>query len=212
MCRCSESIHNYPNGIVAGLSTMQTDNEIHGDVFLLPFQFRQRLKSSCRFLMFCLHLLAHETFGYKFCYVFLHTRPPIIFFDGSVDLGTTRVHSISRTMGFFHNSFSQIINIRHTNLAFHHQDLILKNPKFFSNIPIYDLMHFFYQLIILHLLASNLINQSWSHHKACYQCTIIIIIQAYSQSLQIQQQRVRMQYECEPRSLKIFGSKHPLQH
>ena len=34
------SIHNHPNGIVADLSTGQTDNEVHDDVFPLPFWYR----------------------------------------------------------------------------------------------------------------------------------------------------------------------------
>ena len=144
MCRFGKSIHNHPNGIVASLSMRQIDNKVHGDVFLLPFWYRKRLKSSDRFMMFCLHLLAHKTFGHKFCYVSLHTRPSIIFLDSSVHLGTIGMHHISKTMGLFHNSLSQIINIRHRNPTFHNQHPILSNLKVLSNFPIHNLMHFFY--------------------------------------------------------------------
>ena len=106
MCQFGESIHNHPNDIVVDLSTGQTDNEVHGDVFPLPFRYKQRLKSFGRFLMFCLHFLTCKTLGHKFNYVFLHTSPLIVFFDDMVHLGTIGMHFISRIMCLFHNSLS----------------------------------------------------------------------------------------------------------
>ena len=60
MCRFGELVHNHLNGVVVNLDIGQTDNEVHGDVFPLPFRYKQRLKSFDKFLMFCLHLLAYE--------------------------------------------------------------------------------------------------------------------------------------------------------
>ena len=138
--------------------------------------------------MFCLHLFAHKIPWQKFYYISLYTGPPIILLDGLVHLGTTRMHSIGWTICFFHDRSSQIINIRYIYSALHVQNSILSNSEIFSNITIHNLMYFFDQLVILHLLFSDLINQCWSYHKTCYQRTISIIIQVDSYSFHIQQQ------------------------
>ena len=164
MCWLGKSIYNHPNGIVVDLSTRKIEKEVHGYVFLLPFRDRQRLKGSKRFLMFCLHLLAHKTLGHIFSYISFHTRPPIIFFDSLIHFGTTRMHSICWTMWFFHDRYSQIINIKYTYSAIHGQNSILSNSKILSNITIHNLIHFFEQLIILYLFALDLINQCWLEH------------------------------------------------
>ena len=71
-----ETIHDYPYGIIALLSSWKADNEIHTNFFPFPLGYRKRMKNTCWSLMFRLHTTAYVTFSNKFGDFPFHTGPP----------------------------------------------------------------------------------------------------------------------------------------
>lgn len=53
--------------------------------------------------MFSFYILTYRTFRNIFCYLNLHSVPPIIFLQAPIHLGTSWMYCISRILSFFHN-------------------------------------------------------------------------------------------------------------
>jgi hypothetical protein len=144
-----QSIYNYPIGIIVRLSSRQTHDKIHGNIFLLSLMHLQGLQQSSRSLMFGFDSLTSVTKSNVFGNVSLHTIPSISGIDTMVHLIPSEMNGISGLLCFIKYLIFQPLDVRHTNPSFvpQHSFNILRKIRrlFFLNVTLY----------LLDLLISN---------------------------------------------------------
>jgi hypothetical protein len=94
----SQSIHNYPNGIVSRLSSFQTHNKIYDNFFPCPLRHLQWLQQSSRLMMFSLDSLISVSKSNILGNVSLHSIPPIGGLEIMVHLIPSWINGISILM------------------------------------------------------------------------------------------------------------------
>jgi hypothetical protein len=113
-----QSIHNYPNEIISRLSSQQTHDKIHGNLFPLPLMHLQWLQQSSRSLMFSFDSLTSVAKSNILGNVPLHTIPPISGLQIMVHLIPSWMNGISKLMCFTKYLIFQLLDVRHPDPSF----------------------------------------------------------------------------------------------
>jgi hypothetical protein len=107
-----QSIHNHPNRIVSRLSSQQTHDKIHGNLFPLPLRHLLRLQQSNRLLMLGFDLLTSVTKSNILDNISLHTIPPISGLEIMVHLIPSWINGISEFVSLTEYLILQLLPIR----------------------------------------------------------------------------------------------------
>jgi hypothetical protein len=137
-----QSIHNQPNGIIARLSSWQTIDKIHGNLFPLPLRHMQRLQQSIRSLMLGFNSLTSVAKSNILDNVSLHTIPQISGLEIMVHLIPSWMNGINGFMCFTKYLILQLLDIRHTNPSLVPQHTIIFRETrrlFFLDVALYFL-------------------------------------------------------------------------
>jgi hypothetical protein len=152
----SQSIHNHTNGIVAQLSSRQTHNKIHGNLFPLPLRHLYWLQQSSRSLMLSFDSLSSVVKSNILDNVCLHTIPPKSGLEIMLHLIPFWMNGISGLMSDTKYLILHQLEVRHTDPSFvsQHSFIIFHKtkPLIFLDITLNLMDLFVFQLTLKNLL------------------------------------------------------------
>jgi hypothetical protein len=151
-----QSVHNYPNGIISKLSTRQTHDDIHTNLFPLPLEYLQWLQQHSRSLMLGIDSMIGAAKGNILGIISLHSIPPIGCLEIIVHLIPSWKNVISRLMSLPRYLVLQLLDVRHTDPSFVPQHTLFIFHKS-RQLLLLDIILYLLDLLVFELTFSNIL-------------------------------------------------------